>query len=170
MADEFTGPLGDYLADVARLMLEAGHQTTWATFRSERGAGLVFLTLAPDTAAHAAETLGAAGLLCETTIRRGDIPLGRVQTADVVVGLVDGLRALGSGGPGLTVRADDVPPQTSSRRGYLFVQDGQLLFKLEDGQTSVVGTSSHGRRRSLSQLAADWLRRLADRLDPDGRD
>lgn len=85
----------NYLRDFAQRFTQANHDSSWGTFGGDRNgepfAGFVFMTVDSDRAEKAAAALGAAGLLCESTLRAGETV--RVR-ADAIHGLVVGLRSL----------------------------------------------------------------------------
>lgn len=89
--------LEEYLHQFGRTMLDAQHDVSWGEAIGSSGNVFVFVSLSSEKSAAAARILGAAGLLCETTLRtpeENDTPL--VTESRVVQQLVEGLRALGS--------------------------------------------------------------------------
>jgi len=96
--------LSEYLAQFGDTMATANHGSSWgvagATFTTEgitkEGRIFAFVSVEPDRVARAESVLGAAGLLCETPLRReGDAVVTETLT---VHGLTVGLRALMGGG------------------------------------------------------------------------
>lgn len=84
-----------YVRDFAVRFIGSNHDSSWGTFGGNRNgepfAGFVFMTVDRDRAEKAAAALGAAGLLCESTLLAGETVF--VQ-ADAIHGLTVGLRSL----------------------------------------------------------------------------
>lgn len=89
--------LEEHLSQFARVMEESGHASSWGTangtYQGEPMVLFVFVTHDPNRVKEALRVLGAAGLLCETLLRRdGTTP---DTDSDTVQCLVEGLRAIG---------------------------------------------------------------------------
>lgn len=89
--------LEEHLSRFARVMEESGHASSWGTANGTCGDEptvlFVFVTHDPTRVQEALRVLGAAGLLCETPLRR-DGPTPDTES-DTVQCIVEGLRAIG---------------------------------------------------------------------------
>lgn len=99
--------LSEYLAEFGTVMDEAKHDSSWGVAgctctdngTAREGSIFVFVSVRPDRVKQAQALLGAAGLLCETPLRReGEEPVTETLPVLAVHGLTVGLRAL-MGGP-----------------------------------------------------------------------
>lgn len=86
--------LSELASQYVENMTSAGHDSTWGEFRTDDGRrGFIFIATMDPTSRAAIETLGAAGLLCETPLSTGGDCSDHLSTP--LTALVTALRALG---------------------------------------------------------------------------